>query len=78
MFNKYMEMPEIKEYLACSMERCRKGMVTALPHIQKTLLDMYNSELTDDKVKVSIAKEFLDRTGLICDRDINVNVNINT
>jgi len=44
MYNKYMEMPVIKEYLSCSMDRCKEGIITALPHIQRTLLEMYNNE----------------------------------
>lgn len=77
-FEKYMRMPEVKEYIDCSMERVRNSMVAALPHISKTLLEMYNNANTDDKIKLEIAKQFLDRAGLFADKNVNVNVNINT
>lgn len=78
MFEKYMSQVEVKEYLDCAMERVRKGMVDALPHIQAELLRMYNNADTDDKIKVEIAKQFMDRAGLFADKNVNVNVNINT
>lgn len=78
MFDKYMSQVEVKEYLDCAMDRVKKGMVDALPHIQKTLLEMYNSSNTDDKIKLEIAKQFMDRAGLFADKSVNVNVNINT
>ena len=78
MFEKYMQQVEVKEYLDCAIERVKKGMVDALPHIQQELLRMYNSEKTDDKVKLEIAKQFMDRAGLFADKNVNVNVNINT
>lgn len=74
----YLSQVEVKEYLSCAMERTRDSIVSALPHIQQGLLEMYNSSETDDKVKVMIAKEFLDRAGLVADRNTNINVNINT
>lgn len=77
-FEKYMQQVEVKEYLACALERVRKGMVDALPHIQAELLRMYNSNTTDEKLKVEIAKQFMDRAGLFADKNVNVNVNINT
>ena len=77
-FEKYMQQVEVKEYLACALERVRKGMVDALPHIQAELLRMYNSDTTDEKLKVEIAKQFMDRAGLFADKNVNVNVNINT
>ena len=78
MFDKYMRQVEVKEYLDCAMDRVRKGMVDALPHIQATLLEMYNNQNTDDKIKIEIAKQFMDRAGLFADKNVNVNVNINT
>lgn len=78
MFEKYMRQVEVKEYLDCAMERVQKGMVDALPHIQATLLEMYNNSNTDDKIKLEIAKQFMDRAGLFADKNVNVNVNINT
>ena len=39
---------------------------------------MYNSNDTDEKLKVEIAKQFMDRAGLFADKNVNVNVNINT
>lgn len=77
-FENYMQQVEVKEYLSCAMERTRDSMISALPHIQQGLLEMYNCADTDDKVKVMIAKEFLDRAGLVADRNTNINVNINT
>jgi len=68
----------VKEYLACSMERTKASMQAALPHISQTLLHMFNNSNVDDKIKIEIAKQFLDRTGLIADKNINVNMNINT
>lgn len=77
-FEKYMQQVEVKEYLACALERVKKGMVDALPHIQAELLRMYNSDTTEEKLKVEIAKQFMDRAGLFADKNVNVNVNINT
>ena len=77
-YYQYMQQNAIKEYLACSMQRCKDSIIASLPHIQKSLLEMYNSEQTDDKIKVQIAKEFFDRAGLIYDRNVNINMNINT
>lgn len=77
-FEKYMSQVEVKEYLACALERVRKGMVDALPHIQAELLRMYNSDTTEEKLKVEIAKQFMDRAGLFADKNVNLNVNINT
>lgn len=77
-FDKYMSQVEVKEYLNCAMERVRNSMVDALPHIQQELLRMYNSNETDDKIKLEIAKQFMDRAGLFADKNVNVNVNINT
>lgn len=77
-FEKYMSQVEVKEYLSCAMERVRNSMVDALPHIQAELLRMYNSSDTDDKIKLEIAKQFMDRAGLFADKNVNVNVNINT
>lgn len=77
-FEKYMQQVEVKEYLACALERVRKGMVDALPHIQAELLRMYNSDTTEEKLKVEIAKQFMDRAGLFADKSVNLNVNINT
>lgn len=77
-FDKYMSQVEVKEYLSCAMERVKNSMVDALPHIQQELLRMYNSEKTDDKIKIEIAKQFMDRAGLFADKNVNVNVNINT
>ena len=68
----------MKEYLACSMERARKQIQSALPHITNELLKMYNSDTTEEKLKVEIAKQFMDRAGLFADKNVNVNVNINT
>lgn len=78
MFEKYMQQVEVKEYLDCAIERVKKGMVDALPHIQAELLRMYNSDTTDEKLKIEIAKQFMDRAGLFADKNVNVNVNINT
>lgn len=78
MFDKYMSQVEVKEYLDCAIERVKKGMVDALPHIQAELLRMYNSDTTDEKLKVEIAKQFMDRAGLFADKSVNLNVNINT
>lgn len=78
MFDKYMQQVEVKEYLDCAIERVKKGMVDALPHIQAELLRMYNSDTTEEKLKVEIAKQFMDRAGLFADKNVNVNVNINT
>ena len=77
-FDSYMSQVEVKEYLSCAMERVKNSMVDALPHIQQELLRMYNSENTDDKIKLEIAKQFMDRAGLFADKNVNVNVNINT
>lgn len=77
-FEKYMSQVEVKEYLACALERVRNSMVDALPHIQAELLRMYNSDTTDEKLKIEIAKQFMDRAGLFADKNVNVNVNINT
>ena len=77
-FENYMAQVEVKEYLSCAMERTRDSMISALPHIQQGLLEMYNSEQTDPKIKVMIAREILDRAGLVADRNTNINVNINT
>ena len=68
----------MKEYLSCSMQRAKDSMVAALPHITEELLRMYNNTETDDKVKIEIAKQFLDRAGLVADKNVNFNVNINT
>ena len=78
MYAKYMAMPEVKEYIDCSMQRCREGIIASLPHIQKSLLEMYNSNETDNRIKLEIAKQFLDRAGVLADRNTNINVNINT
>ena len=78
MFENYMQQVEVKEYLACAMERTKQSILAALPHIQQELLKMYNCETTDDKIKVMIAKEFMDRCGLLQDKNVNLNVNINT
>ena len=77
-FENYMAQVEVKEYLSCAMERTRESMISALPHIQQGLLEMYNCDDTDPKIKVMIAREILDRAGLVADRNTNINVNINT
>ena len=77
-FNNYMATDVVKEYLACSMQRARDSIIAALPHITQTLLDMYNDDRTDPKIKMEIAKQFMDRGSLIADKSVNVNVSINT
>ena len=77
-YESYMNNSQVKEYISCAMQRTRDSIVSALPHIQRELLKMYNMGTTDDKVKIEIAKQFMDRAGLISDKNINVNVNINT
>ena len=77
-FKAMMTQDVVKEYLACSMQRARDSIVAALPHITQTLLDMYNDPACDPKIRMEIAKQFMDRGNLIADRSLNVNVSVNT
>jgi len=54
-YEHYMRLPQVKEYLSCSMERAKESLIAAVPHVTDGLIKMYNCDNTDDKIKVMIA-----------------------
>lgn len=60
----YLDNPQVKEYLACALQRSREAIVQICPAIVDNLAEMLFNDDVSPQVKTQISLALLDRAGL--------------